>query len=110
MRHLPDANFYRRGQLDVQRLRALLRKFDRFPDAHRLHLWRYLLGLPCNASAHQCLLAKGPHPTLEGLAARLPLIERRNLHRLERLLSCLAYWCILHHARAGYTSRVLRRI
>jgi hypothetical protein len=79
--------------LNVQGLRALLRRFWQFPDQHRLIVWRFLLQLPANTSAHQALLARGAHPAYDGLECRLPLADRRGLMRLERLLSSLAHWC-----------------
>ena len=74
-------------------LRALLRRHGEFPAQHRLTVWRALLQLPRNASAHKALLARGPHNVSAQLQCRLPLADRRGLSRLERLHSCLTHWC-----------------
>ncbi|KAL1524762.1 hypothetical protein AB1Y20_019645 [Prymnesium parvum] len=80
--------------LDVPRLRALVRSMWQFPNKHRLAVWKFLLQLPYNDTAHAGLLARGTHPAFENILEELP-IERRMGMRLERLLSSLAHWCPL---------------
>ena len=81
--------------LDVQRLREMLWQAGRFPEKHRLLIWRFLLQLPNNECAHRGLTEKGLHPAHAGVHARTSLRDRRLSLRLERLLSCLAHWCPL---------------
>lgn len=65
-----------------------------FPHKHRLVVWRFLLQLPQNETAHSGLLQRGTHPAYRKILEEIPT-ERRIGMRLERLLSSLAHWCAL---------------
>ena len=63
--------------LDARKLRSILQRSGRFPDEHRRLVWRFLLQLPGNASAHKGLSARGQHPANAPLHDRLSLRSRR---------------------------------
>jgi len=92
--------------LHVDRLRGVLRHVGRFPDKHRALVWRFLLQLPGNASAHRGLADKGTHSAHATPHARSSLRNRRLRARLERALSCLAHWCPLLGEAADLDSAV----
>jgi hypothetical protein len=99
---LPDSS----PLLDVRRLRGVLRRTGRFPDKHRILVWRFLLQLPHNVAAHRGLADKGPHSAHAALHARTSLRDRRLSGRLERALSCLAHWCPLFGEAADLDAAV----
>eukprot|EP00906_Rhabdomonas_costata_P017200 RCo024801 len=77
-------------QLKGSALRSLLEQHQKYPDDYRGLIWRFLLRLPRNTEAFECLLRKGPHPTTEWQLRRYHTPAKSVLGRV---LSCLAWHC-----------------
>lgn len=75
----------------AESLRLLLANGGALPDERRPTAWRVLLGLPCNAEAHQSLNSRGEHKALTRLRETFPLRGKADV-RLRITLSALAHW------------------
>ncbi|CAD8143995.1 unnamed protein product [Paramecium octaurelia] len=81
--------------LNYQRLQQFLTQYHVFPDDKRSLIWRSLLNLPMNQEAYNNLINQGIHPAYQKLADQYPLQSESLFSRLQRTLSCLAYYCPL---------------
>jgi hypothetical protein len=80
-------------EVNRKRLQNSLDCNGKYPAKYRLLVWRFLLRLPKNDDAFKALVAKGPHPAYLKLREQYPLKNQRQLRRLHRILSAIAFWC-----------------
>ncbi|TNV75044.1 hypothetical protein FGO68_gene1696 [Halteria grandinella] len=81
--------------LNHQKLASFIKSYHIFPDDKRSLAWRSLLSLPMNQEAYNNLISQGIHPAYAKLADQYPLQSESMFSRLQRTLSCLAYYCPL---------------
>jgi len=81
------------SKLQYPNLTQTLKKHGKYPDSHRILIWRYLLSLPLNTLAYENLLRLGIHPAYKKLRKTYPIKSQRLFLRTQRTLSALAYWC-----------------
>jgi hypothetical protein len=72
----------------------MLDQFGEFPEKYRLLTWKHLLQLPLSQSSFQALVAKGTHPSFQNMPSNLSTSGKIK-QKMQRLLSCLSYWCPL---------------
>lgn len=73
-------------------LLKLFDKFGIFPNKHRALIWKFLLGLPCNQNTFDKLVNMGIHHAYEDLYKTYAITSKGLLAKLQRILSCLAYY------------------
>jgi len=80
------------SQLNHGQLKKILSVYGEYPEKYRILVWRFLLQIPMNKEAFSNLLKKGTHPAFKDLHKKYPIESHKLFARLERILSCLAYW------------------
>lgn len=82
------------SKMSKAKLMYFLDKNERYPDAYRPLIWRYLLQLPENAAAFAELVKRGTHPAYSSktLARKYPLESSRLFSKLQGMCSHLAHW------------------
>lgn len=55
-------------------------------------IWKTILKLPLNESAFKVLLKRGCHSCVENYGKQFPLSDQKQLHQLQKIVSCLAFW------------------
>lgn len=88
IKHAPDLS-----KLQYPNIMHTINKYGKYPDTHRILIWRYLLSLPMNVLAYENLMRLGVHPAYKNLRKCYPIKSQRLFGRTQRLLSALAHWC-----------------
>lgn len=78
--------------LDIDKLRAILNEFGRYPDLYRLKIWSHLLELPNNSQQYNAFINVSSQSSFEDLEKTYPLENKASLKNLKRLLANLVTW------------------
>lgn len=79
-------------QLNMDKLKAILKGYGEYPAKYRMFIWRSILRLPENHTAYAALVDKGTHPAYSKIHEEYPIKSRRLLRILQRILSAMAHW------------------
>lgn len=78
--------------LPKSRLLPILKEFGEYPEKYRQMIWKTILKLPLNENSFQMLLKRGQHSCVENYGKQFPLSDQKQLHQLQKIVSCLAFW------------------
>ena len=71
-------------QLNMDKLKAILKGYGEYPAKYRMFIWRSILRLPENHTAYAALVDKGTHPAYAKIHEEYPIKSRRLLRILQR--------------------------